>query len=81
MDNQTVINITDYKTGDTTVNPAYYPIGLNLQLPTYLYLIKKINNLENIIIGGFYLQKILLPKIKYDPNKNYETHDHEMDKG
>ena len=78
VDNQTVINITDYKTGDTTVNPAYYPIGLNLQLPTYLYLIKKINNLENIIIGGFYLQKILLPKIKYDPNKNYETQKKEL---
>ena len=31
------------------------------------------DNLDNIIIGGFYLQKILLPKIKYDAKKNYET--------
>ena len=72
VDNHTVINITDYKTGSTSVNPAYFPIGLNLQLPVYLYLASKMDNLDNIIIGGFYLQKILLPKIKYDAKKNYD---------
>ena len=73
VNNHTVINITDYKTGSTSVNPTYFPIGLNLQLPVYLYLASKMDNLENIIIGGFYLQKILLPKIKYDAKKNYDT--------
>ena len=73
VNKHTVINITDYKTGSTSVIPAYYPIGLNLQLPVYLYLASKMDNLDSIIIGGFYLQKILLPKIKYDAKKNYET--------
>ncbi len=73
VNNQTVINITDYKTGSTAILPSYYPIGLNLQLPIYLYLATKIPNLENIVIGGFYLQKIILPKIKQNPEKNYEA--------
>lgn len=73
VDNHTVINITDYKTGNTTINPSYFPLGFNLQLPTYLFLANKIKKFNNIILGGFYLQKVILPKIKFNAKKNYET--------
>lgn len=50
--------IIDYKTG--TINQTLDNInyGLNMQLPTYLYLIKKGLG-EKYQVNGFYLQKIL----------------------
>lgn len=60
--NETWISLIDYKTGTPNTNLDYLTYGLNLQLPIYLLLLKKLP-LENIKIIGFYLQKIL-PQIK-----------------
>lgn len=57
-DNQTLVSIIDYKTGNPNLNLDYIVYGLNLQLPIYLLLIKKLP-FENIKPIGFYLQKIL----------------------
>ena len=55
----TVACIVDYKTGNPvlTLNNSVY--GIDMQLPIYMYLIKKSNILNNVRIGGLYLQKIL----------------------
>ena len=55
----TVACIVDYKTGNPvlTLNNSVY--GIDMQLPIYMYLIKKSNLLKNVRIGGLYLQKIL----------------------
>lgn len=49
--------IIDYKTGNPSLDLTNINYGIGLQLPIYLYLIKKVNH--NINITGFYLQKIL----------------------
>ena len=50
--------IIDYKTGNITSTLDNINYGLNMQLPTYIYLVQKGLN-ENIEINGFYLQKVL----------------------
>ena len=54
--------IIDYKTGDASnnLNNLYY--GLDMQLPIYVYLASKVPELQNIKLGGFYLQKIISNK-------------------
>ena len=56
---KTYISLVDYKTGniDIDLKNTYY--GLSMQLPIYLYLIKKSNLFEKPIFAGFYLQHIL----------------------
>lgn len=54
---KTVVAIIDYKTGNTNLNINNAIYGLDMQLPIYIYLIK--NEIKNVKIGGFYLQKIL----------------------
>lgn len=50
--------IIDYKTGNVSATLDNLNDGLNLQLPSYIYLIK--NGLgPNYTVNGFYLQKIL----------------------
>lgn len=58
IDDETIISVIDYKTGNASIdlNKTYY--GLNLQLPIYLYLAYH-SDLENIKIAGFYLQNII----------------------
>lgn len=61
------IIITDYKTGNIETTLDNINDGLNLQLPTYIYLIK--NGFDkNKKIVGFYLQK-LLNNISLDGNQ------------
>ncbi len=57
-DNIMYANIIDYKTGNviTTLDNINY--GLHLQLPVYIYLVKK-GLKNNPVITGFYLQRIL----------------------
>ena len=52
-----IVAIIDYKTGNPSVNINNVKYGLDMQLPVYMYLIK--NEIKNVRIGGFYLQKIL----------------------
>ena len=62
--------ITDYKTGSANANLENIDDGLNLQLPSYIYLIK--NGLEgDIQIVGFYLQKLIHSKT-IDDEENTE---------
>ena len=70
--NSTYVALIDYKTGNVDTNLSYIPYGLNMQLPIYLYLVKKGNIFINPIFVGFYIQNILDKSIKYDDNKSYE---------
>lgn len=56
--NQTLVSIVDYKTGNPKLSLNEIPYGLSLQLPIYLLLLKKLP-FQNIKVIGFYLQKIL----------------------
>lgn len=70
------IAIIDYKTGDPSATLDNIVYGLNLQLPSYAYLIsngkfKELDEkvkIENPIILGLFLQKIL-QKVDYKLNK------------
>ena len=55
----TIVCIVDYKTGYADIDLKYVPFGLSMQLPIYLYLAKNLEKLQNIEIGGFYLQQVL----------------------
>lgn len=57
--NETVIVIIDYKTGNPSIDLNKSIYGLGMQLPVYVYLAKNSNDIKNVRIGGFYLQKIL----------------------
>lgn len=58
-EDKTIAAIIDYKTGNPDLNINNIIYGLDMQLPVYLFLIKNSNLFNNVIIGGFYLQKIL----------------------
>ena len=61
-DNTMLIAIIDYKTGTPIITLDNINYGLHLQLPIYIYLAT--NGLHrNVKIAGFYLQKILNPKV------------------
>ena len=55
--NNTYVSIIDYKTGNIDLSLDNINYGLNMQLPMYLYLIKK--DMNNVSVVGFYLQHIL----------------------
>lgn len=55
----TIVTLIDYKTGNANINFKYKEYGLNMQLPIYIYLVNH-SKLKNIKIAGFYLQKIHL---------------------
>lgn len=57
FNDEKVVVIIDYKTGNPTLNINNSLYGLDMQLPVYIYLIK--NEIKSVRIGGFYLQKIL----------------------
>lgn len=57
IDGENIAVIIDYKTGNPELNINNVPYGMDMQLPVYVYLVKKAY--KNVRIGGFYLQKIL----------------------
>ena len=65
--------IVDYKTGNTKIEDKYFEFGLNLQLPSYLYLLQE----DPSKIIGFYLQHLVAPKYIYDEKKDIETQKNE----
>jgi len=71
-DGQTYSVIIDYKTGNVQTNLDNLNYGLNMQLPTYIYLIKKGLD-EKCKISGFYLQKILHNQKLEDDNNIKEN--------
>ena len=60
-DDKTYVAIIDYKTGNPEINVDKVKYGLSMQLPIYLYLLKHTKELKNVVVCGFYLQK-LIPK-------------------
>ena len=70
-DGKTLVSVIDYKTGNIDVNIKKITYGLSMQLPVYLYLIKKSDLFMNPFIVGFYLEHILDNEIKRDRNKSY----------
>ena len=69
--NNTIVAIIDYKTGNPNTNLNNVIYGLDMQLPIYLYLAKNTNKLKNVEIAGFYLQKILNNEITKDYKNSY----------
>jgi len=70
--NNTLVSIIDYKTGNVNIDLNYVPDGLNLQLPIYLYLVKKSNLFVNPKFVGFYIEYILDNDILRDNSSTYE---------
>ena len=56
---KTYIAIIDYKTGKVSTDLTYLQEGFGMQLPIYLYLVKKSSLFDNPEIIGFYLQFVL----------------------
>lgn len=72
-DNILFASIIDYKTGNVTATLDNINYGLNMQLPVYVYLIKKGFN-KDVKIVGFYLQKLLSSmSINKDNEENKKT--------
>lgn len=63
--------IIDYKTGSPDAKLKNVKYGLEMQLPTYLYLVKKSGLFPNVTFVGFYLQKILEENIGFKSGKTY----------
>lgn len=81
--NKTMYSVIDYKTGSIDTNLNLMKYGLHLQLPTYMYLIKKSNLFNNESMTGLYYQKILFPKTKgeeKDPLLKYRLEGYTTDK-
>lgn len=55
-DNKTYVSLIDYKTGHDVISLKYLKYGLDIQLPIYLYLSKRLA-FTNPVYVGFYLQK------------------------
>lgn len=70
-DNEDIVSIIDYKTGNPDLNLNNIIYGLDLQLPVYIYLARK--KFPKANIAGFYLQKILNNEIVKDYKHTYET--------
>lgn len=56
--NETILSIIDYKTYSLNTDLRTLPLGLNMQLPIYLYLSQKLP-LKNKVYAGFYTEQIL----------------------
>ena len=68
-----VIAVIDYKTGDKNIKLDTLEYGINIQLPIYLYLLKKSDRFKNSVIAGFYIEKVLNNCLNIDKNKSLET--------
>ena len=75
--NETLVSIIDYKTGNTDINIKNLRFGLSMQLPIYLYLVSNSDVLKNIKFTGFYLQHILNIDLNKKTNKTKEEVDYD----
>ena len=68
-----IIAVVDYKTGEKSVKLDTLEYGLNIQLPIYLYLLKKSNRFQNSVIAGFYLERVLNNILPINKEKDMKT--------
>ena len=59
VNDKVTLMVVDYKTGGLKLKLENLDYGLNMQLPIYLYLLKKSDRFKDATIAGFYLQKVL----------------------
>lgn len=71
INDQTLVSVIDYKTGNVSGNINNLIYGLDMQLPSYLYLLKYSNVFSSVRYMGFYLQRLLHSEIVYDNKKSY----------
>lgn len=71
INDQTLVSVIDYKTGNVSGNINNLIYGLDMQLPSYLYLLKYSNVFSSVRYTGFYLQRLLHSEIVYDNKKSY----------
>ena len=64
-DDKTYVAIIDYKTGDVEVDVNKIKFGLSMQLQIYLYLLKHAASFKNVVVCGFYIQKIMPKQLSY----------------
>ena len=62
--------IIDYKTNDESIDLDLLDFGCDMQLPTYLYLMSKDEELKDKDVIGLYIQNILGLYNSYDPKKD-----------
>lgn len=67
------IALVDYKTGDKNISLDLVEYGINIQLPIYLYLIKKSHEFKNAHVVGFYLERVLQNILSIDPTKKLDA--------
>lgn len=67
----TLVSIVDYKTGSVNIDLYNVIYGFSMQLPIYLYLVKKSDVFKNVKFSGFYLQKLLSGEVNYSVSKTY----------
>lgn len=70
--NRTLVSVIDYKTGHLPSNLNNIIYGIGMQLPIYLYFIKRSSLFPNLEIVGFYLQKIINKEMKATSGKTIE---------
>lgn len=70
--NDTYISLIDYKSGAAKPDINNMIYGIDMQLPVYLYLVKKSNLFPDIKFVGFYLQKVLHGEILKKENVTLE---------
>jgi len=65
-----VYSVIDYKTGNPRLDETKMKEGFFLQLPTYMYLLKKDPYFKNAKFGGFYLQPLITHDIEQKKGEN-----------
>ncbi len=68
---QTLAAVVDYKTGTLPSNLNNTIYGIGMQLPIYLYFLKRSNLFPHLEIVGFYLQKVINKEMKRVPGKTF----------
>ena len=63
---ETLVSIIDYKTGNPDIKIKNLEFGLSMQLPVYLYLVHNSHLFKKMSFTGFYLQHILNISVKKD---------------
>jgi len=75
LDEQAIVSIIDYKTGEyQKIDQDLMSIGLALQLPSYLYLLKHSDAFKDAKVAGFYYQSLISKgkELEYNSEKKID---------